>query len=75
MINLEIKVDFKNSEKFFKSILPELEDKFKRSNITISKNKTQLKIEIRASDKSAARATLNTIMKPLILFNELEELK
>ncbi len=75
MINLEIKIDFENSEKFFKSILPELEDKFKRSNITISKNKTQLKIEICASDKTAARASLNTIMKPLILFNELEELK
>ncbi|MFA5763357.1 MAG: KEOPS complex subunit Pcc1 [archaeon] len=75
MINLEIKVDFENSDKFFKSILPELKDKFERSEITISKNKTQLKIEIRASDKAAARASLNAIMKPLILFNELEELK
>jgi tRNA threonylcarbamoyladenosine modification (KEOPS) complex Pcc1 subunit len=75
MINLEIKLDFENSDKFFKSILPELEDKFDRSNITISKNKNQLKIDIRASDKAAARASLNMIMKPLILFKNLGELK
>ncbi|MDD3083758.1 MAG: KEOPS complex subunit Pcc1 [Candidatus ainarchaeum sp.] len=77
-LNLKIKIDFETKEKasiFFKSIKPELEEKFERSEIKIFQNKNILKIEIIAVDKTAARASLNSIMKPLKLFNELDKLK
>ncbi len=78
MLKIEIKIDFEEKSKalkFFKSILPELEEKFKRSETKISQKESQLKVEISAADKSAARASLNSIMKPLILFKELESIK
>lgn len=78
MLKIEIKIDFEEKSKalkFFKSILPELEEKFKRSETRISQKESQLKVEISATDKSAARASLNSIMKPLILFKELESIE
>jgi tRNA threonylcarbamoyladenosine modification (KEOPS) complex Pcc1 subunit len=74
---IDLDIEFENNQKtlaFFKSIKPELSD-FERSKTTVSKNKNNLKFEIMATDKTAARASLNTIMKPLILFNELEGIK
>jgi tRNA threonylcarbamoyladenosine modification (KEOPS) complex Pcc1 subunit len=77
MIDLEIKVDLEKekAKNFFKSILPDLKEKFPRSEIRVSQKKSGLIFNIHAADKTAARATLNSIKKPLILFNELEELK
>jgi tRNA threonylcarbamoyladenosine modification (KEOPS) complex Pcc1 subunit len=74
---IDLAIEFENNNKtlaFFKSIKPELSD-FERSKTIVSKNKNNLKFEIMASDKTAARASLNTIMKPLILFKKLEEFK
>lgn len=78
MQKIKIQIAFDTKEKalkFFKSIQPELNEEFKRSETKISQQKEKLKIEIKASDKTAARASLNTIMKPLILFKELEAIK
>ena len=76
MIKLKIEVDFeeKKSNLFFKSIEPELKETFSRSETKVFKKKNKLIFEIRASDKAAARASLNSIKKPLELFTKLEEL-
>lgn len=76
MYFLELKISFDSvidAKNFFKSIKPELVE-FERSSTKISLNKNLMKINISASDKTATRASLNTIFKPLILFNELGEI-
>ena len=77
MIDLEIKVDLEKAKakQFFKSIKPDLTEKFPRSEIKVFENKNGLTFNIHAADKTAARATLNSIKKPLILFQELEKIK
>ncbi len=78
MLKLEIKMRFDSKEEaknFFKSIEPELIETFSRSETKISQKEKVLLAQISASDKAAMRASLNSIMKPLKLFNELEELK
>jgi len=78
MFAMQIKIDFDSEKKaklFFSSIKPELEEKFSRSETKISLNKKKLGVNIRAQDKSAMRATLNSIVKPLTLFNNLESIK
>lgn len=77
-IVLKIKIFFETKEKaiiFFKSIKPDLEEKFVRSQIKIFQKKNLLNFVVSAVDKTAARASLNMIMKPLILFKELEGLE
>ncbi len=74
MFFLEIKINFDSeidAKNFFKSIKPELKD-FLRSKIIISLRKNLMKVEINSSDKSAMRASLNAITKPLILFNKIK---
>ncbi len=74
---IKIKIDFKSKKQakiFFDSVKPELKDNFNRSNLKIAQNNNILKVEISALDKSAARASLNSIIKPLKLFKELNEL-
>ncbi|MDD4251088.1 MAG: KEOPS complex subunit Pcc1 [Candidatus ainarchaeum sp.] len=77
-VNLKIKIEFDSKEKaiiFFKSIKPELEEKFDRSETKVFLKKNILEFEIIASDKSAARASLNSILKPLKLFLQMGELE
>jgi len=77
MFFLDITVDFGSMEKaktFFKSIEPELSSEFVRSTAKVALRKSVLKISVSASDKTALRASLNSFLKPLILFNELEAL-
>lgn len=77
MYFLNIAVAFESNKKatnFFKSIKPELTENFERSQTKIFLKKNSLKIKISASDKTALRASLNSLLKPLILFQELEEL-
>ena len=74
---IKIKIDFESKKQakiFFDSVKPELKDNFNRSNLKIAQNNNILKVEISALDKSAARASLNSIIKPLKLFKELNEL-
>jgi len=76
MYSLEIKINFdseNDAKNFFKSIKPELVE-FERSSTKVILRKSLMEIKINAADKSAARASLNTISKPLILFNSLGEI-
>ncbi len=77
MFLLEVKLCFDSKDlakRFFGSIKPELSEEFSRSKTTIAQNDTELKVRVSASDKTALRASLNALLKPLVLFNELEEL-
>ena len=78
MLFLEIKIDFDSKEKldsFFGSIKPELDSEFARSETKIASKGKSLEVMIRASDKTALRASLNSIMKPLKLYDQLEALE
>jgi len=78
MLFLKIKIDFdskKQLDSFFGSIKPELDSEFARSETNIASKGKSLEVMIRASDKTALRASLNSIMKPLKLFNQLEALE
>jgi tRNA threonylcarbamoyladenosine modification (KEOPS) complex Pcc1 subunit len=77
MFLLEVKLCFDSKDLakgFFGSIKPELSEEFSRSKTTIAQNDNELKVRVSASDKTALRASLNALLKPLVLFNELEEL-
>ncbi|MEK6959327.1 MAG: KEOPS complex subunit Pcc1 [archaeon] len=77
MYLLEIKADFGSKEKakkFYKSIKPELDEEFLRSSTKVAQKDAVLDFKISAADKTALRASLNSLMKPLILFESLEEL-
>lgn len=77
MYFLEIDVAFDSKQKaidFFKSIKPEIMESFQRSETKIFLKKESLQVKISATDKTALRASLNSLLKPLILFQELEEL-
>jgi tRNA threonylcarbamoyladenosine modification (KEOPS) complex Pcc1 subunit len=77
MFSLEIGLGFEDKAqalRFFKSIKPELEEEFLRSKTSVVQKGECLEISISASDKTALRASLNSIMKPLFLFEELDEL-
>ncbi len=76
MFVLDLKIIFDtemDAKNFFKSIKPELTD-FKKSSTKIIIKKNLMEVKINASDKSAARASLNNITKPLILFKNLNEI-
>ncbi len=75
MFSLQVKLDFDSKEeakRFFKSIEPELRADFSRSKTTIAQKESVLDIKVSASDKTALRASLNALLKPLVLFNQLE---
>ena len=75
MFFLEIKLDFDSKEKalrFFKSIKPELDEEYLRSKIRITQNKEKLGVLISATDKTTLRDSLNSLLKPLILFDEID---
>ena len=75
-LNIKIKFDSKKQlDAFFGSVKPELCEKFTRSEIKIASRGETLEVSIRASDKTALRASLNSITKPLKLFNQLEALE
>jgi len=77
MFLLEVKLCFDSKDlakRFFGSIKPELDEEFLRSKTKIAQKDNELKVCVSAADKTALRASLNAILKPLILFNELEEL-
>ena len=78
MFLLEIKLGFDSKDqalRFFGSIKPELSEEFLRSATTVALKDESLDIKISAHDKTALRASLNALSKPLVLFTQLEELK
>ena len=78
MFFLEIKLDFdskKQALRFFKSIKPELEEDYLRSKLVVSQKDSKLIASISAQDKTALRASLNSILKPLILFESIESIE
>ena len=77
MFLIELKIGFdsdKEAKIFFKSIEPELVD-FLRSETKISQKGPVMNVIIKAADKSSMRASFNSVIKPLILFNNLEKVK
>jgi tRNA threonylcarbamoyladenosine modification (KEOPS) complex Pcc1 subunit len=77
MFFLEVKLDFDSKEqalRFFKSIKPELEEEYLRSKMKITQNKEKLAVFVSAQDKTALRASLNSLLKPLVLFESIEKL-
>ena len=77
MFFLEIKLEFDSKDqalRFFKSIKPELEEEYLRSKMRVTQNKEKLKVDISAQDKTALRASLNSLLKPLVLFDSIEKL-
>lgn len=75
MFSIKINLDFDSREqakRFFKSIKPELDEEFLRSKTTVAQNAEKLEIELFASDKTALRASLNSLLKPIMLFEEIE---
>lgn len=78
MFLLEISLGFGSKDaakRFFSSIKPELGGEYLRSSTTIALNEGTLKIRVNAQDKTALRASLNSLLKPLVLFTQLEELE
>ena len=78
MFSLKTQIAFKSKDQaknFFSSLKPELEENYARSETKVLQREEKLIFEMKASDKTALRASLNSLMKPLILFNELEELE
>lgn len=78
MFLLEVKLGFDSkgaAKRFFSSVRPELDEEFLRSKTTVALKDNVLEIKISAQDKTALRASLNALLKPLVLFNALEELK
>jgi len=76
MFLLEIKLGFDSKSqalRFFKSIKPELAEEFLRSKTVVIQKDSLLDFKISAQDKTALRASLNALIKPLVLFNQLEE--
>ena len=77
MFFLEVRLDFDSKEaalRFFKSIKPELEEEYLRSKMKITQNKEKLEVFVSAQDKTALRASLNSLLKPLVLFDNIEKL-
>lgn len=77
MYSLETQIEFdsqKDANIFYESIKPEL-TAFKRSQTKVKVKKAFMDIKINASDKTAMRASLNSVVKPLILFTQMEEIK
>jgi len=77
MFFLEVKLEFDSKEqalRFFKSIKPELEEEYLRSKMRITHDKEKLQVFVSAQDKTALRASLNSLLKPLILFDNIENL-
>ncbi|MFA6268247.1 MAG: KEOPS complex subunit Pcc1 [archaeon] len=77
MFSLELKLDFdsKNQAKrFFKSIQPELAEEFLQSKTKVAQKENRLEITVSAQDKTALRASLNSFLKPIVLFMQLEEI-
>jgi tRNA threonylcarbamoyladenosine modification (KEOPS) complex Pcc1 subunit len=77
MFSLKVRIEFDSKNqalRFFKSIKPEIEEDYVRSKTRVSQKENILEFLITASDKTALRASLNSITKPLKLFEEIEEL-
>ncbi|MCX6801261.1 MAG: KEOPS complex subunit Pcc1 [Candidatus Diapherotrites archaeon] len=74
--NFNLEFDSNREAKvFFESIAPELEEKFLRSSVKVVVEKNLVKISISASDKTALRASENSILKPFGILKKLEELE
>lgn len=75
LIEVVIEFDSKSqAQRFAKSIKPELKEEFARSTTKVALRQASLVFEVSASDKTALRASLNALLKPLVLFSQLEEL-
>ena len=69
---LEVKEDF---EELYDCIISEGKtNNYKRSQLTIKKNKEKLDFIVEADDTTALRATINGVMQSLIIFDKMRNL-
>ncbi|MFH1663816.1 MAG: CTAG/PCC1 family protein [archaeon] len=71
---LDASIDFgskKNAEFALKAIAQDVLNSRARSITSITLKKNIFLINIKARDKTALRASFNSVLKPLIVFNEL----
>jgi tRNA threonylcarbamoyladenosine modification (KEOPS) complex Pcc1 subunit len=74
LLKISISFDSKSAAKrFFDSIKADLFE-FERSSMKISQKEETIIISVSAQDKTALRASLNSILKPLVLFEQVEKL-
>ena len=72
---LIINLDCKEVEHFYKSLLPELENGERdRCEFSVHKLKDKIKINIKAKDSVALRATLNSITALLSVYEKTNKL-
>ena len=77
MFSLVVNISFDSKDqakRFFKSVKPEIENEFMRSTTKVAQTDKTLEIKMGAQDKTALRASLNSLLKPLVLFEELENI-
>jgi len=73
---LDASIEFeskKKCENALKAIALDVMDSKARSITTITLKENFFLINIKAKDKTALRASFNSVLKPLILFNDLSE--
>ncbi len=73
---LDASIEFNSkqeSEKALKAIALDVMDSRARSITSITLKKNFFLINIKAKDKTALRASFNSVLKPLILFNDLNK--
>ena len=71
---LTLDVEHKDSENFYKSILPDFEKKG-RSEVEMNLDKNRLVFKIESKDFTSVRATINGILLKLRTLNELYEME
>ena len=64
---------YENTDKVYKGILPEAEER-DRSSLTITRKKDHVEVKISAKDATALRASFNGIMKTLTVFERMAEI-
>ena len=67
-----VNLPLKNPDKVYKALMPD-KDKAKRFDVKITKGKTNLKLEIKASDIAALKAALNSYLRLISIAEKVEE--
>ncbi len=66
---------FDKPDKAYRCLIAEKEVKTERSNFEVIKEKDHVLVKIKAKDASALRATFNSIMKLLNVYEKVKEIK
>jgi tRNA threonylcarbamoyladenosine modification (KEOPS) complex Pcc1 subunit len=72
-LSADIIID-EDTERLYKCLLPEAK-KIKRSEMGLKKEKDRLVINVRASDATALRASVNSILKLIVVYEKMKDIK